>query len=149
MFLKLHAVVIIWVTLAANVFFCQFRLFPWQPGCNSSLSPNPTNSDIQTGRPDWDLRLLIFVFLSPERVSLLFSRRSVYWLDKLPPERTASTTKVGTVHVSLFFLVQACSLLLLCFLTASLISLFLLLPTELTPRWSDLCKTKKFDTQVT
>ncbi|CAG5866639.1 unnamed protein product, partial [Menidia menidia] len=41
-------------------------------------------------------------------------RRSVYWLEKLPPETTRSTTKI-----------------------------------ELTPRWSDLCKTKKFYTKVT
>ncbi|XP_041827530.1 theg spermatid protein [Melanotaenia boesemani] len=40
-------------------------------------------------------------------------RRSVYWLDKLPPERTGSTTKI-----------------------------------ELTPRWSNLCKSKKFYTQI-
>ncbi|XP_022606537.1 testicular haploid expressed gene protein [Seriola dumerili] len=41
-------------------------------------------------------------------------RRSVYWLDELPPEKTGSTTKI-----------------------------------ELTPRWSELCKTKKLYTQVT
>ncbi|XP_038584990.1 theg spermatid protein [Micropterus salmoides] len=40
-------------------------------------------------------------------------RRSVYWLDKLPPEKTGSTNK-----------------------------------TELTPRWSELCRSKKFYTQV-
>ncbi|XP_047467621.1 theg spermatid protein isoform X2 [Mugil cephalus] len=41
-------------------------------------------------------------------------RRSVYWLDELPPERRASTTEI-----------------------------------ELTPRWSNLCRGKKFYTQVT
>ncbi|XP_029316883.1 sperm microtubule associated protein 2 [Cottoperca gobio] len=41
-------------------------------------------------------------------------RRSVYWLDQLPPEKTGSTTK-----------------------------------SELTPRWSELCRSKKFYTQVT
>ncbi|XP_044023294.1 theg spermatid protein isoform X2 [Siniperca chuatsi] len=41
-------------------------------------------------------------------------RRSVYWLDKLPPEKTGSTTKI-----------------------------------ELTPCWSELCRSKKFYTQVT
>ncbi|XP_028421176.1 sperm microtubule associated protein 2 [Perca flavescens] len=41
-------------------------------------------------------------------------RRSVYWLDQLPPEKTGSTTK-----------------------------------TELTPRWSELCRSKKFYAQVT
>ncbi|XP_054470595.1 theg spermatid protein [Anoplopoma fimbria] len=41
-------------------------------------------------------------------------RRSVYWLDQLPPEKTGSTTK-----------------------------------TELTPRWSELCRSKKFLTQFT
>ncbi|KAL3968709.1 mediator of RNA polymerase II transcription subunit 30 [Sarotherodon galilaeus] len=41
-------------------------------------------------------------------------RRSVYWLDKLPPERSGLTTKI-----------------------------------ELTPRWSDLCISKKFYNQVT
>ncbi|XP_070835933.1 sperm microtubule associated protein 2 [Chaetodon trifascialis] len=41
-------------------------------------------------------------------------RRSVYWLDELPPDTTGSTTK-----------------------------------TELTPRWSELCRSKKFCTQVT
>ncbi|XP_025756635.1 sperm microtubule associated protein 2 isoform X2 [Oreochromis niloticus] len=40
-------------------------------------------------------------------------RRSVYWLDKLPPERSRLTTKI-----------------------------------ELTPRWSDLCISKKFYNQV-
>ncbi|XP_008303185.1 sperm microtubule associated protein 2 [Stegastes partitus] len=40
-------------------------------------------------------------------------RRSVYWLDELPPERTGSTK------------------------------------TELTPRWSDLCRSKKFYIQDT
>ncbi|XP_040917213.1 theg spermatid protein [Toxotes jaculatrix] len=40
-------------------------------------------------------------------------RRSVYWLDKLPPEKTGSTTKI-----------------------------------ELTPRWSELCRSKKLYTQV-
>ncbi|XP_041669148.1 theg spermatid protein [Cheilinus undulatus] len=40
-------------------------------------------------------------------------RRSVYWLDHLPEERTGSITK-----------------------------------TELTPRWSDLCRSKKFHLQV-
>ncbi|XP_051239398.1 theg spermatid protein [Dicentrarchus labrax] len=41
-------------------------------------------------------------------------RRSVYWLDDLPPEKSGSTTKA-----------------------------------ELTPRWSELCRSKKFYTQVT
>ncbi|KAF1374666.1 hypothetical protein PFLUV_G00231470 [Perca fluviatilis] len=41
-------------------------------------------------------------------------RRSVYWLDQLPPEKTGSTTT-----------------------------------TELTPRWSELCRSKKFYAQVT
>ncbi|XP_034419447.1 theg spermatid protein [Cyclopterus lumpus] len=41
-------------------------------------------------------------------------RRSVYWLDQLPPEKTGSTTR-----------------------------------TELTPRWSELCPSKKFYTQMT
>ncbi|XP_070698531.1 sperm microtubule associated protein 2 [Pempheris klunzingeri] len=41
-------------------------------------------------------------------------RRSVYWLDKMPPEKTAPTTK-----------------------------------TELTPRWSELCRCKHFYTQDT
>ncbi|XP_069566674.1 sperm microtubule associated protein 2 [Brachyistius frenatus] len=41
-------------------------------------------------------------------------RRSVHWLDKLPPERTGSTTKIELSHL-----------------------------------WSDLCRSKKFHTQVT
>ncbi|XP_026176736.1 sperm microtubule associated protein 2 isoform X2 [Mastacembelus armatus] len=41
-------------------------------------------------------------------------RRSVYWLDKPPPEKTGVSTKI-----------------------------------ELTPRWSELCKSKKRYTQVT
>ncbi|KAM7376102.1 hypothetical protein PAMP_005849 [Pampus punctatissimus] len=41
-------------------------------------------------------------------------RRSVYWLDKLPPEKTGQTTEI-----------------------------------DLTPRWSELCTSKKFYTQVT
>ncbi|XP_067470717.1 sperm microtubule associated protein 2 isoform X2 [Thunnus thynnus] len=41
-------------------------------------------------------------------------RRSVYWLDKLPPEKTGPTTEI-----------------------------------ELTPRWSELCRNKKFYAQVT
>ncbi|XP_068456059.1 sperm microtubule associated protein 2 [Clinocottus analis] len=41
-------------------------------------------------------------------------RRSVYWLDRLPAEKTTSTTR-----------------------------------PELTPRWSELCRSKKFCTQVT
>ncbi|XP_071354822.1 sperm microtubule associated protein 2 [Trachinotus anak] len=41
-------------------------------------------------------------------------RRSVYWLDELPPEKTGPTTKI-----------------------------------ELTPRWSELCKSKKLHTQIT
>nr|XP_046268506.1 theg spermatid protein isoform X2 [Scatophagus argus]XP_046268508.1 theg spermatid protein isoform X2 [Scatophagus argus] len=41
-------------------------------------------------------------------------RRTVYWLDELPPEKTGPTTK-----------------------------------TELTPRWAELCRSKKFHTQVT
>ncbi|XP_034530887.1 theg spermatid protein [Notolabrus celidotus] len=41
-------------------------------------------------------------------------RRSVYWLDHLPPVKTGSITK-----------------------------------TELTPRWSELCRNRKFCTQVT
>ncbi|XP_016888892.1 testicular haploid expressed gene protein [Cynoglossus semilaevis] len=41
-------------------------------------------------------------------------RRSVYWLDKLPSEKTEPTTKV-----------------------------------ELTPRWLELCRSKKFYTEVT
>ncbi|XP_031703921.1 sperm microtubule associated protein 2 isoform X1 [Anarrhichthys ocellatus] len=41
-------------------------------------------------------------------------RRSVYFLDRLPPEKTGSTTR-----------------------------------TELTPRWSELCRSKRFYTQVT
>ncbi|XP_018519040.1 theg spermatid protein isoform X1 [Lates calcarifer] len=40
-------------------------------------------------------------------------RRSVYWLDELPTEKTGSTTKI-----------------------------------ELTPRWSELCRSKKLYTQV-
>ncbi|XP_053290799.1 testicular haploid expressed gene protein [Pleuronectes platessa] len=41
-------------------------------------------------------------------------RRSVYWLDELPPERTGPHTKI-----------------------------------HLTPRWSELCRSKKLHTQVT
>uniref|UniRef100_UPI0037E7A106 sperm microtubule associated protein 2 n=1 Tax=Semicossyphus pulcher TaxID=241346 RepID=UPI0037E7A106 len=67
-------------------------------------------------------------------------RRSVYWLDQLPPEKTGSTTKTGTL----------CFFLLFTNLTSTSLTLLLIVfPAELTPRWSELCRSKKFYAQVT
>ncbi|XP_039459407.1 theg spermatid protein isoform X1 [Oreochromis aureus] len=74
-------------------------------------------------------------------------RRSVYWLDKLPPERSGLTTKIGLFPN--LFLFSSLGKLDLCCLFVTPCIIVILFSTELTPCWSDLCISKKFYNQVT
>lgn len=125
-------------------------LFPWQLACSSLLNQNPTDSSIQTGMPDrptvsvcWSL-CPSFSLMHP--LFFFFSSRSVYWLDKLPPEKTGSTTRIGTFLTrshSFFFFVNLFTNPT--FWSCSYLFFFL----ELTSRWLELCRSKKLSTQVT
>ncbi|XP_026007867.1 sperm microtubule associated protein 2 isoform X2 [Astatotilapia calliptera] len=79
--------------------------------------------------------------------SFLFFSRSVYWLDKLPPERSGLTTKIGLCTNR--FLFSSLGKLDLCCLFVTPCIIVILFSTELTPRWSDLCISRKFYNQVT
>lgn len=134
-----------WISSASLA--SQLQLFSWQLSRRNLLNPNPTDSDIQTGRPNRILSFSLCLRLySDVKSSLLFSSRSVYWLDQIPPESTGSITKIGTSFSSLsniFFYLQHA---LNCFFVMCAYMFFFL---ELTPRWSELCRNKTFYSQVT